>query len=164
MKANIHQWVMPFAVVIAALVSLAVDSQPPAALVKNVTNDVLTILRQDKDIQKGDHERARQLIETKIAPHFDFERMTRLAVGQPWRTASTEQREQLTKEFRTLLVNTYANALAAYKDQTVSFPSAGGSGGDQEVSVRCQINTPGARPISLDYALARSRFRRVEGV
>lgn len=156
MKSTIHQWTMATAIVLAALAALAVGALPPAALVQSVTKDVMSILREDKAIQQGDQARARELIETKIAPHFDFERMTSLAVGRAWRTATPEQRTQLTDEFRTLLVNTYANSLAAYKDQTVSFRPAGDPGEQTEVTIRSQINTPGKQPISLNYALAKS--------
>jgi phospholipid transport system substrate-binding protein len=95
------------------------------------------------------------LIETKVAPHFDFARMTSLAVGRAWQQADAGQRTALTEAFRTLLVRTYANSLTAYRDQTVSFKPSPGKGGD-EVTVRSQINQPGGRPISLDYSLAKS--------
>lgn len=131
------------------------DAGSPDALVKNVTEEVLSILRKDKDIQSGDRQRAIDLIETKVAPHFDFARMTSLAVGRSWREADAEQRKALTSEFRTLLIRTYANSLTVYRDQTVSFKPAKQSGSD-EVIVRSQINKPGSQAIPLDYSLARS--------
>jgi phospholipid transport system substrate-binding protein len=132
------------------------DSAVPDELVKNVTEEVLTILRQDKGIQSGNKQRAMALIEKKVAPHFDFPRMTSLAVGRAWQKADAKQRQALIGEFHTLLVRTYANSLTAYRDQTVSFkPSAKPAGGD-EVLVRSQINKPGAQPIPLDYSLART--------
>ena len=132
------------------------ESVAPDELVKGVTAEVLTILRQDKGIQSGNKQRAMALIEKKVAPHFDFSRMTILAVGRAWQKADAQQREALIGEFHTLLVRTYANSLTAYRDQTVSFkPSAKQAGGD-EVLVRSQINKPGARPIPLDYSLART--------
>lgn len=139
----------------AARAQSEAEASTPDALVKNVTEEVLSILRQDKDIQSGDRQRAIDLIETKVAPHFDFTRMTSLAVGRAWRQADAEQRKALTAEFRALLIRTYANSLTAYRDQTVSFkPSRGGS--SEEVTVRSQINNPGARPIPLDYSLAKT--------
>ncbi len=129
----------------------------PDALVKNVTDDVLTVLRQDKGIQAGNTERAVSVIEGKVAPHFDFDRMTSLAVGRAWQQANGEQRKMLTTQFRTLLVRTYAKALTAYRDQTVSFkPSPQAAQGD-EVTVHSQINKPGAQPITLDYSLEKSK-------
>lgn len=156
MTATVYQRITAAVIALTAVILLAAGSTPPHVLAENVTNEVLGILRQDKDIRQGNSERARQLIETRIAPHFDFERATALAVGQSWGGASAEQRERLTREFRNLLVNTYANALTAYKDQTVGFPPAKESGSDKEVTVRSRINSPGQRPISLDYALARN--------
>lgn len=132
----------------------AQDTGGAEALVKDVTNDVLKTLREDKGIQSGDRQRAISVIETKIAPHFDFARMTRLAVGVAWRRASPDQQQALVREFRTLLVRTYANALTEYRNQTVNFrPAKPGEGG--EVRVPCQINQPGGQPISLVYSLAK---------
>lgn len=138
------------------LLPVAAVAEEAAAenLVKNVTEDVLSVLRQDKELQSGNRQRAMALIEEKIAPHFDFQRMTGLAVGKNWRDASPEQQQALAREFRSLLIRTYANALAAYKDQTVSFKP--GTGGGDEATVRSQINKPGAKPVELDYQLARS--------
>jgi phospholipid transport system substrate-binding protein len=120
-----------------------------------VTEDVLSILREDKELQAGNHRKAMTLIEEKISPHFDFSRMTGLAVGQGWRQADPGQREALTREFRTLLVRTYANALTAYRNQTVSFKPASGKPADGGAIVRTQINQPGAQPISVDYRLGK---------
>lgn len=139
------------------LVPLAPHAQEtsPDVLVKGVTEDVLSILREDKDLQAGNHQKAVALIEDKIGPHFDFPRMTSLAVGQGWRQADAGQREALTMEFRTLLVRTYANALTAYKDQTVSFKPAAGTPAQDDAMVRTQINQSGAPPISVDYRLGK---------
>lgn len=131
------------------------DSVAPDELVKGVTEEVLNILRQDKGIQSGNKQRAMALIEKKVAPHFDFSRMTSLAVGRAWQQADAKQREALIGEFHTLLVRTYANSLTAYRDQTVSFKPSNKQAGD-EVLVRSQINKPGAQPISLDYSLSKS--------
>ena len=147
-------WLPPIFLLIPVIASAELIA--PDELVKNVTNEVLVILREDKRIQSGNQQRAVMLIEQKVAPHFDFPHMTRLAVGHAWRQADEEQRKALSGEFRTLLVRTYANTLTSYRDQTVSFkPSPKPAAGD-EVTVRCQINKPGAPPIPLDYSLARS--------
>lgn len=148
---------------LTALLSLPLLFMPPAAsaaatapeaLVKDVTEEVLTILRQDKELQAGNRQRAMGLIDSKIAPHFDFPRMTGLAVGRGWREATPAQKDALATEFRTLLVRTYANALTGYKDQTVSFKPTRNAG--EEVTVRSQINKAGAPPVALDYQLTRS--------
>jgi phospholipid transport system substrate-binding protein len=149
-----------FSVLVAAaclLLPPAVDAQEltPDALVKNVTNEVLTILRQDKDIQSGSQKRAVELVETKVLPHFNFSRMTALAVGRDWRQANTEQQKALTEEFRTLLVRTYSNALTAYKNQTVSYKPFRMQPSDTDVTVRTQIVQPGSEAVSIDYSLEK---------
>lgn len=132
------------------------EVQEPEALTKNVTEEVLTILREDKSIQSGNRQRAISLIENKVAPHFDFSRMTSLAVGRGWSEADPAQRKALTDQFHTLLVRTYANALTGYRNQTVTFKPSGKSADDNEVTVRSQIKKPGAQPIPIDYSLHRA--------
>lgn len=145
-------WLLPVFLLLAG--AARADSTVPDELVKNVTEEVLTILREDKGIQSGNKQRAMALIEKKVAPHFDFSRMTSLAVGRAWQQADAKQREALIGEFHTLLVRTYANSLTAYRDQTVSFKPSKQAG--DEVLVRSQINKPGAQPIPLDYSLAKT--------
>lgn len=145
-------WLLPVFLLLPG--AARADSAVPDELVKNVTEEVLTILREDKGIQSGNKQRAMALIEKKVAPHFDFSRMTSLAVGRAWQQADAKQREALIGEFHTLLVRTYANSLTAYRDQTVSFKPSKQAG--DEVLVRSQINKPGAQPIPLDYSLAKT--------
>ena len=93
----------------------------PDAMVRQVTEDVLTVVRQDKDIQSGNTRKAIDLVETKVLPYFNFQRMTALAVGRDWSKATPEQKKRLSEEFKTLLVRTYSNALTSYKNQTVVY-------------------------------------------
>ncbi|MGB0127346.1 MAG: ABC transporter substrate-binding protein, partial [Rhodocyclaceae bacterium] len=125
----------------------------PDVLVKNVTNDVLAIVRQDKEIQSGNTQRAIDLVEQKVLPHFDFLHMTRLAVGRDWRQASAAQQKQLADEFRSLLVRTYSNALTSYKNQTIVFKPLRLQGGENDVVVRSEVRQPGAQPVTIDYSL-----------
>ena len=151
-------WLLPVFLLVPALVPgiVLAEAEAPDALVRNVTEEVLSILREDKAIRAGDRQRAVALIEQKVAPHFDFARMTSLAVGRAWRQADEAQRKALTDEFRTLLVRTYANTLTTYRDQTVSFKPLSPARAGDEVTVHSQINKPGSQPIPLDYSLARS--------
>ena len=147
-------WLLPICFLAPAIAQAEVIA--PDTLVKSVTEEVLTILREDKGIKAGNSKGAVVLIENKVAPHFDFPHMTSLAVGQAWQKADAGQRKALTDEFHTLLVRTYANSLTAFQEQKVSFkplaePSEGG-----EVTVRSQINKPGTQPITLDYSLTKS--------
>ena len=130
---------------------------PPDQLVKSVTDEVLDIIRKDKDIKAGSTQRAIDLVEQKVLPHFNFTRMTALAVGRDWRQATPEQQKALTEEFRDLLVRTYSNALTAYKNETVDYRPFRMQPGETDVTVRTQIHQPGARqPITLDYSLEKN--------
>src|SRR5574343_252780 len=108
------------ALLFAGLFSTGVIAQEaPDALVQRVTEEVLEIVRHDKDIQNGSTNKVIDLVEKKVLPHFNFTHMTRLALGKEWNKASAGQQQQLTQEFKTLLVRTYSNALTSYKNQKV---------------------------------------------
>jgi phospholipid transport system substrate-binding protein len=127
----------------------------PDGLIKMVTDDVLTIVRQDKDIQSGNTRKAVELVEAKVLPHFNFERMTALAMGRDWKKALPEQQKRLTEEFKTLLVRTYSNALTSYKNQTVVYKPTKLQPGDSDVVVKTEIVQPGNKPVQLDYAVVK---------
>lgn len=131
----------------------AASQEAPDALVKRVTDDVLTIVRADKDIQSGNAGKAIALVEAKVLPHFNFDRMTALAVGRDWRQASPEQKKRLAEEFKTLLVRTYSNALTSYRNQTVVYKPLRMKAGDTDVLVRTEIRQPGQQAVQLDYGL-----------
>lgn len=132
------------------------DTAAPDVLVRTVTNEVLDVVRHDKDIQTGNTQKAIALVETKVLPHFDFDHMARLAMARNWKTATAEQRKALTGEFRTLLVRTYSKALNEYKTQTIEVKAAAIKPADTDVRVRTLITQPGsAKPIALDYYLEK---------
>jgi len=133
----------------------AAEVTAPDALAKSVTDDVLAVLRTDKDIQSGSTKKVVDLVEKKVLPHFDFVRMTRLAVGRNWREADPEQQKLLVNEFRGLLVQTYAATFTAYKDQVIEYRPLRSQPGDTEVVVKSQIQQPGGRPITVDYRMHR---------
>jgi phospholipid transport system substrate-binding protein len=140
-----------------ALPAQAAESLSPDALAKSVTEDVLAVLKADKDIQAGNTKKVVDLVETKVLPHFNFTRMTRLAVGANWRQANPEQQKRLTNEFRTLLVQTYAATLTAYRDQKVEFRPLRMQPTDTDVMVRTQIiQSGGGKPVSVDYRMEKS--------
>jgi phospholipid transport system substrate-binding protein len=128
----------------------------PDALVKTISLEVIAAIRQDKDIQAGNPNRIAGLVEAKILPHFDFAHTTRIAMGVNWRRASPEQREQLVREFRTLLVRTYSNALASYRDQVIEFKPLRAQAGDAQVTVRSEIRQSGAQAVSIDYEMEKT--------
>lgn len=129
------------------------QEQAPDALVKGVTEDVLQIVRSDKDIQSGNYKKAMELVDAKVLPHFDFARMTQLATARDWRQATPAQQKTLTDEFRTLLVRTYSKALTEYKSQTVDYKPLKMQPADTDVKVRTEIKQPGGKPVQLDYYL-----------
>ncbi len=130
--------------------------ETPDVLVKNVTNEVLEIVRNDKEIQTGNTKRAVELVQAKVLPHFNFARMTSLAVGKDWRQASAAQQKALTEEFETLLVRTYSKALTEYRDQTIDFKPLKAQSSDTDVTVRTLIKQSGAKPIELNYDLEKN--------
>jgi len=128
----------------------------PDALAKRVTDEVIAVLRADKDIQAGNTKKVLDLVEAKIVPHFNFSRMTRLAVGAPWRQASAAQQQSLTNEFRTLLVNTYTSAFTQYRDQVIEYRPFKMASGDTDVVVRSLIKQKtGADPIDINYSMEK---------
>ena len=132
----------------AALAALV----PPDVLVKQTVNEVLELIRTDEKIQAGDVDRIAEIMEQKIAPHFDFPRMTRLAVGRPWRQATPEQRSELIQEFRTLLIRSYASAFTMFKAIVVEYKPLRLAPDATDATVNTLIRLPGgAQPISVDY-------------
>ena len=129
----------------------------PDVLIKKVTEEVLTIVRQDKEIQAGNARKAIELVEAKVLPHFNFQRMTALSMGREWNKANPEQKIRLTEEFKTLLVRTYSNALTGYRDQTIRYKPTRIPEGGGDVVVRTEILQPGSKPIQLDYALEKKQ-------
>lgn len=128
----------------------------PDVLVRDVTNDTLAIVRKDAAIQAGDTRRVVDLVENEVLPHFNFDRMTMLAVGRDWRNATGPQREQLVQAFRSLLVRTYSNALTQYREQTIDFKPFRANAADKVVRVQTEVRQAGAQPIGIDYALEKT--------
>jgi phospholipid transport system substrate-binding protein len=143
------------ALLAGGLPATASTGKAPDVLVQDVTNEVLEIVRADKAIQAGDTRRVIELVDAKVLPHFDFRRMTMLAVGRDWRQANAAQQVKLTDAFRTLLVRTYSNALTQYRDQRIEFRPSRFSPADTRVQVRTEVIQAGAQPIGIDYMLEK---------
>lgn len=140
----------------ATAAQAAPATEAPDALVKRISQDVIDTAKSDKGIQAGDINRVNQLVETKILPYVDFQRMTSLAAGRHWRTATPDQQQRLSAEFRTLLVYTYAGALSQIKNETVDFKPLRASPDDTEVEVRSQVNVARGEPVPLNYRVAKT--------
>jgi len=151
-----------FALVCGALLLCAAsgaraDVPAPDELIKDTARDVLDIVRKDKDLRSGDQKKLLELVDAKVLPHFDFERMTKLAVGRPWRTATPEQKQALMTEFRILLVRTYTKAFTSYRDQTVEVKPLKLNSNATDVTIRTSITKPGGQqPILVDYDMEKS--------
>ena len=144
------------AMLLVALVPAAAFAQEsPEALVKRVSDEVLAIVKSDKDLQAGNQNKVVALAEQKVLPHFDFERMTRLAVGKNWQQANEAQRAELTKQFRTLLVRTYSSSLSQYRNQQIEVKPGKVAPADKETIVRTQIVQSGGPPIPIDYSMEK---------
>src|SRR5882724_2948752 len=148
----IGRWLIGLSMACSVAISVRAEDVPPDVLVRQTTEEVLAVVRSDNEIRAGNVARIVQLIEEKVAPHFDFERMTRLAVGRAWREASPAQREVLVKEFRTLLVRSYSAAFTAYTGIAVDYRPYKLTPGETETTVQTLIKLPGgAPPMGVDY-------------
>ncbi len=143
---------------VLALIASAAQAQEtaPDVLVKSITHDVTAIIKQDKDIQSGNLTKVIALVETKILPHFNFTRMTQIAMARNWRLATPEQQKELTGEFKTLLVRTYSTALTSYRDQAIDVKPLRAKPGDTEVTVRSEVKQPGAQSVTIDYEMEKT--------
>jgi len=128
----------------------------PDVLVKSITQEVIAIVKQDKDIQAGNSRKVADLVDSKVLPHFNFLRMTQLAVAVNWRKASAEQQKSLTQEFRTLLVRTYSSALSSYRDQIIEIKPLRARAEDTEVTVRSEVKQRGAQAVTIDYDMEKT--------
>jgi phospholipid transport system substrate-binding protein len=130
----------------------------PDVLVKTTTQEVIAILKKDKDIQSGNLQKVYALVDAKVLPNFDFNHMTMLSVGKYWQRATPAQRQALVQEFRTLLVRTYASSLTEFTNQTIVFKPFSMTAGATDVTVQTQVNQPGGQPIPIDYSMEKTAF------
>ena len=143
------------AVALAAPSAFAAD-EAPDALLSGVTVEVMSILKQDRDLQAGSAAKVTDLIESKVLPLFDFPRMTQIALARNWRLASPAQQAMLTAEFKTLLVRTYSVALSTYRDRAIEFKRMRMASGDTEVKVKSEIVQPGRERMTIDYDMEKT--------
>src|SRR3982074_2845485 len=156
MKTFKNLFVISFTLGILAFAGFAnAQQEAPDALVKRISQEVLDIAKTDKEIQSGNQKRVLELVEAKIIPFVDFQRMTALAAGRFWREATPEQQKQLTDQFRSLLVYTYSGAISQIRDQKVDFKPLRADPSTTEVEVRSQVIQPRGEPIQLNYRLEK---------
>jgi phospholipid transport system substrate-binding protein len=153
------RFIAAFALTIAASLAgaaPAAENLAPDALVRKSIDEVVAIIKADKAMQGGNPQKLYQLVEEKVLPHFNFTRMTRLALGRNWAQATDAQKEALTREFQTLLVRTYSTSLSQYRNQTIDVKPAKLAAADKETMVRTVVNQPGGQAIPIDYGMERT--------
>ena len=149
------RWLAATVLAVAAVGAHA-QAKAPEALIKEVSTDVLDAVKADKTIQSGDVRKVIVLVDQKVLPYVNFQRMTASAVGRYWRQATPEQQKRLQDEFKLLLVRTYSGALSQVSsEQTVELKPMRGAATDNEVVVRTEIKGKGD-PIQLDYRLEKA--------
>ena len=141
--------------VTAALPALAADASAPDLLIRQLSLETIEAVKSDKAIQGGDLQKIIALVDNKVMPHVNFQRMTASAVGRFWRQATPEQQKRLQDEFKTLLMRTYAGALTQVKDQTIALKPLRAGADETDVVVKTEIRGKG-EAIQLDYRLEKS--------
>jgi len=148
-----------FSFALAALFALPSSAQAPVApdeKIRQLSGQILEMIRRDAALQAGDMRRVAGFVEQVVMPHVNFERMTATAVGRGWRQASPDQQQQLMAEFRLLLIRTYSGALSAVNDLQVRMRPMRGNPGDDEVVVRTEIVPGRGEPVQVDYRMERA--------
>jgi len=150
------KWMIGASLLANLLVASAANAElAPDVLVKQTADDVLNIIKNDKEIQAGNQQKIYALAEEKILPNFDFDRVSRMVLGKSWRAATPEQQARFQKEFRSLLLRTYSVALGKYRDQTIEYKPMRAEPDAKNVTVKTQILQNGGQPISVDYSLVK---------
>ncbi|WP_024930455.1 phospholipid-binding protein MlaC [Methylophilus sp. OH31] len=147
------KWWMAVAIWLVSGVAMA--GITPDQLVKKTADDVIEVIKNDKDIQAGNQQKIFALAEEKILPNFDFEKVSRLVLGKNWTNATPEQKTAFQAEFKTLLLRTYATALSKYKNQTIEYKPFRMEAGADTATVKTAIQQSGGDPISVDYSLGK---------
>lgn len=135
--------------------SVAMAGMTPDQLVKKTADDVIEVIKNDKEIQAGNQQKIFALAEEKILPNFDFEKVSRLVLGKNWTNATPEQKTAFQAEFKTLLLRTYATALSKYKNQVIEYKPFRMEAGAESATVKTAIQQPGGDPIGVDYTLGK---------
>ena len=150
---NLKKWFVALMVVFFS--GAAIAQLSPDEVVKNTADDVINAIKSDKDIQAGNKKAIYELVESKILPSFDFNKICRLVMGKNWRKMSAEQKEEFSTGLKMLLLRTYAIALSKYTDQKITvLPMKKQKG--SIVTVKTEITQASSQPINVDYALSNS--------
>ena len=155
MKISLKRVLAFLAVAVIFPICHVCAQEAPDVLIKRVSEEVLAIAKTDKQVQAGNQERIMEVVRAKVLPHVNFQRMTQLTAGRYWREASPEQQQALTNEFKSLLIYTYAGAVAQIRNQTLEFKPMRAAPDDTEVEVRTAVIQSRGEPIQLNYRLEK---------
>ncbi len=136
--------------------AVAASPEAPDRMIERLSVEILEKIKSDGALQAGESKKLNELIDSTVMPHVDFRRMTALAVGRNWRTATPEQQKQLMAEFRTLLIRTYSGALSSVGDQKVRMRPLRANPQDTDVIVRSEVLQPRGEPVQLDYRMMKA--------
>jgi phospholipid transport system substrate-binding protein len=136
--------------------SASAQQEAPDALVKRISQEILDLAKTDQQIQAGNQQRIMEVVQSKIIPHVDFQRMTAMASGRFWREATPEQQTALTTEFRLLLIHTYSGAITQIRNQRLDFKPLRADPKDTEVEVRTSVVQPRGEAMQLNYRLEKT--------
>lgn len=140
---------------VSPLMASANEAPPPDVLIEQTMRELLDIIKKDSELLSNEA-RLLELVDAKILPHFDFSRMTRLAVGKGWRTATLEQKQALTAEFRTMLVRTYTKVFTTYRNPKVETKPVQVAAGVEEIPVKTVINFGDGRTAKVEYEMEKT--------
>lgn len=154
--ARVRAVVSHFLIATLFVAAPAFAQEAPDAVVKRVATEVIAAIKADPAIQAGNEARIREVLEVKLLPHFDFTRMTALAMGKNWRTATPEQQKRVTEEFRALLVRTYSGALNGYRNETIDYKPLRMNPADTDVTVKTVVMRTTGSPIPIDYSMTKT--------
>ena len=152
----LKKMLLPIIAAFGLLACSAIAQEAPDDMVRRSTNEILAVMKADKDLQAGNQKKIEKLADEKVLPYFNFMRMTQLAVGRNWREASDAQKKSLVDEFRTLLVRTYSTSLSQYRNQTIEVKPLKLAAADAETVVKTQVIQPGGQPIPIDYSMEKT--------
>ena len=145
-----------FTLLVVCAGSASAQQEAPDVLVKRVSGEILELAKTDKQIQAGNQQRIMEVVQAKVIPHVNFQRMTAMAAGRFWREATPEQQAALTTEFRSLLIYTYSGAISQVRNQVLEFKPMRAGAVDDEVEVRSMVIQPRGEPIQLNYRLEKT--------
>ena len=149
----LKQFLVALSLLCFSVTVFAIES--PDELVKRTAEDVLAVVKSDKDIQAGDQGKIFALAEEKIVPNFNFDKVSRMVLGKNWTKATPEQKTAFQAEFRSLLIRTYATALSKYRNQVIEYKPFRKASESNVASVKTLIVQPGGQPIAVDYTLEK---------